>query len=342
MKTMRLKISHRIGYVVLCVVLFSMAFGTALAAEPVTIELGIASCCVTEDVTTKVIVPAFEAYWKEKTGQQVTILPTFAGSGSLTNGIIGGNNVQLGILSSELYAYKLQEAGLTTVDWRTYPNNGSIIKSTIVFLVRKGNPKGIETYDDLAKPGVEIIHPSPDTSGGAQWAIYSIYGSALKETEADTGTKDEAKAFERLKAVEANVIALPESAAQASAQLNAGQGDVLITYENEALVEIWNGGEYEIVVPTSSVETNWTVVKLDKNIAPGQEEVVDALIEYLYGDEAQAAYAQYGFRSVNDQITAQFDQYVKIELPFDLDYFGGVKNARATIIDDLWKQTQAQ
>ncbi len=305
-----------------------------------TIELAIASCCVTEDVTTKEIVPAFEKYWQEKTGEKVRILPTFAGSGTLTNNIIGGNEIQVALLSSELYAHKLQEQQLTATDWRTYPESGSVIKSTIVFLVREGNPKGINTFDDLAKPGVEIIHSSPDTSGGAQWAIYSIYGSALKESEVATGVKDEAKAFELLKAVEGNVIALPESATQAAAQFNAGQGDVLVTYENEALVEIANGGKFEIVVPKSSIETGWTIVKLDKNIKPEQAAVVDGFIEFLYGDEAQTAYAEYGYRSINDQITAQFDKYAEIELPFDLDYLGGVKQARAEIIDDLWKQTQ--
>ncbi|MDW7673608.1 MAG: sulfate ABC transporter substrate-binding protein [Bacillota bacterium] len=311
-----------------------------IEAQVRTIELAIASCCVTEDVTTKELIPAFERQWEEKTGEKVRILPTFAGSGSLTNNIVGGNEVQVAILSSELYGYQLQERGLTTTNWRDYPNNGVVMKSVMVFVVREGNPKNITSFADLAQPGIEILHASPDTSGGAQWAIYAMYGSALKESEVKTGVKDEDKAFEMLQAIQNNVIAMPESAKQASAQFDAGQGDVLITYENEALLELEKGKNYEIIVPTSTVETGWNVIKIDKNIKPDQEEIVEEFIKFLYSDEAQRAYADYGYRSINDDITAEYDKYAKVELPFDLDYFGGVQKARAEIIDTLWKGTQ--
>ena len=324
----------------------SILAGCGLMKSPVDsqlpdqIEIAFASCCVTEDVTTKVLVPLFENKWMERTGNKVKILPTFAGSGTLTNNIVGGNDVQLALLSSELYAQQLQEKGFTDTDWRQLPYEGVAIKSAIVFLVREGNPKGIYSFTDLTKTGVEIIHSSPDTSGGAQWAIYAIYGSALRESEIQTGTRDEQKAFELLRDVERNVIAMPESAKQAAAQFDAGQGDVIITYENEALLELQKGKPYEMVVPKSTVETGWTVVKLDSNIQPHQQEVIDEFIAFLYSEEAQTAYAEYGYRSIDDEITAKFDQYAKVDYPFTLDYFGGVKQARTEIIDHLWKQTQ--
>lgn len=310
--------------------------------EAKTISITIASCCVTEDVTTRELIPVFEKYWKEKTGEDVKVEASFAGSGTLTNQILGGDPKQLAILSSELYAHKIKDKEIPATDWKSLPNQGVVAKSVIVFLVREGNPKGIKSFEDLTKSGVQIIHPSPATSGGAQWAIYSIYGSALKLAEASGGKPDPVKAFELLRKVEANVIAMPESAKQAAAQFDSGQGDVLITYENEALLEIEKDKKYEIVVPKSTIETDWTVVKLDKNIAPDQQKVVDGFIEFLFSDAAQQAYAKYGFRSIKPEITAQFTKYAKVEVPFNIDYLGGAKEARKNIIDDLWQKTQTK
>ena len=305
-----------------------------------TISLVIASCCVTEDVTTKELIPNFEKYWKDKTGEDVKIQASFAGSGTLTNQILGGDPKQVAILSSDLYAQNLQGKGLTGTDWKSFPNQGIVARSVIVFLVRQGNPKGIKTFEDLAKPGIQIIHSSPATSGGAQWSIYSIYGSALKMAEASGAKPDKEKAAELLKKVEANVIAMPESSKQAAAQFASGQGDVLVTYENEALLELEKGEKYEIVVPKATVETDWTVVKLDQNIAPDQQKVADGFIEFLFTESAQKSYAKFGFRSYKPEITAQYSKYAKVELPFNIDYLGGAKAARQTIIDDLWQKIQ--
>lgn len=310
-------------------------------AKPVkTIEIAIASCCVSEDVTTKEIIPAFQKYYKEKYGEDVKIQPTFAGSGTLTNQIIANTPVQVGILSNESYAIKIKDKGFTSSDWKSLPNQGVVAKSAIVIMTREGNPKGIKSFEDLAKPGIKIIHSNPGTSGGAVWAIYSIYGSVLKETEAK-GKKDPQAAFDLLKQVEANVISMPESAKQAAAQFEAGQGDVLVTYEQEALLELDKGKKYEVIVPNSTILTDWTVVKVDKNIKEDQKQVVDEFINFLFGDEAQKAYAKYGFRSYKPEITAQFaDKYAKIPLPFDLAYLGGPTEAKKTIIEGEWAKTQ--
>lgn len=310
-------------------------------SKPVkTIEIALASCCVSEEVTIKEIIPAFKKYYKEKFGEEVDVRPTFAGSGTLTNQIIGNTPIQLAVLSNESYALKLQKEGFTQSDWKAFPNQGVVAKSAIVIMVREGNPKGIKSFEDLAKPGVKTIHSSPATSGGAVWSIYSVYGSVLKKTEA-AGRKDEQAAFDLLKSVEANVISMPESAKQAAAQFEAGQGDALVTYEQEALLELNKGKKYEIVVPESTILTDWTVVKIDKNISEDQKKIVDEFANFLFGDEAQKAYAKYGFRSYKDEITQQFsDMYVKITLPFDLTYLGGPAEAKRNIIEDLWQQTQ--
>src|SRR5512134_4060950 len=132
---------------------------TTAYAEP--IRLALHSCCVTEDATTKEILPAFKKYYKEKFGKDVDVSASFAGSGTLKNQILGGAPVQVAVLSSELYLDQLKEKGLISSDWRKNPNNGAVIKSVIVFVTRKGNPKGLASFEDLARPGTKILHASP-------------------------------------------------------------------------------------------------------------------------------------------------------------------------------------
>ncbi|MGE5623744.1 MAG: extracellular solute-binding protein [Methanocella sp.] len=312
--------------------------GPALAAKP-PVEFTLASCCVTEEVMRREIIPGFISYWKAKTGQEVTINPTFAGSGTLKNQILGGSPVQVGVFSSELYPLQLKEKGLITSDWRKAKNDGVVARSVIVILTREKNPKGFKGFGDLAKPGIQVIHSSPATSGGAQWSIYSIYGAVLRESEARTGKKDFAAAKAQLTAVEKNVIAMPESAAQAVAQFNSGFGDALVTYENEALVERAKNPKLAIVVPTSTITTTWTAARIDRNIKPEQEGVVNAFIEYLSSEPAQKAFAKYDFRSTIPAITKANDaKYADVELPFDIEYLGGTVPARKEIIDAIWQK----
>ena len=310
---------------------------TTAYAEP--IRLAIHSCCVTEDATTKEILPAFRKYYKEKFGKDIDISASFAGSGTLKNQILGGAPVQLAILSSELYLDQLKEKGLISSDWKKNPNKGSVIKSVIIFVTRKDNPKGLRTFQDLARPGVKVLHASPDTSGGAQWAIFAIYGAGanlknLAFTPEDEGVK-------LLSAIGKNVIAQPESARQTFVQFDAGFGDAIVTYENEALLEKAKGRDYAISVPRKTIETEWKVARIDKNIRPEQEHAVAELIKFLYTAEAQRAYAKYGFRPVDAKVEKEFhEKYAKVAEPFTVDDLGGWKNARKNIIENAWKKTQ--
>jgi sulfate transport system substrate-binding protein len=317
---------------VLPILLASMFLATAAHAEP--IRLAINSCCVTEDATTKEILPAFKRYYKEKFGKNVDISASFAGSGTLKNQILGGAPVQVAILSSELYLDQLKEKGLVASDWKKNPNKGSVIKSVIVFVTRKDNPKGLRTYQDLTKPGIKILHASPDTSGGAQWAIFAIYGAGanlknLTFTPEDEGVK-------LLSAVEKNVIAQPESARQTFVQFDAGFGDAIVTYENEALLEKARGRDYAISVPTKTIETEWKVARIDKNIRPEQEHAVNEFIKFLYTTEAQRAYGRYGFRPEKEFHA----KYAKVAEPFTVDDLGGWQKARKNVIENVWKKTQ--
>ncbi|MEW6719616.1 MAG: sulfate ABC transporter substrate-binding protein [Thermodesulfobacteriota bacterium] len=306
-------------------------------AEPVRINLQ--SCCVTEDATIKEILPAFRKHYKEKFGKDVDVSASFAGSGTLKNQILGGAPVQVAVLSSELYLDQLKEKGFITSDWRKNPNNGAPIKSVIVFVTRKGNPKGLNAFEDLAKPGTKVLHASPDTSGGAQWAIFAIYGAGANFGNLTFGPED--GGVKLLSSVERNVIAQPESARQTFVQFDAGFGDAIVTYENEALLEKAKGRDYEIAVPRKTIETEWKIARIDKNVTPEQEHAVAELVRFLYSADAQRSYAKYGFRPVDAKVGKEYQaKYAKVAEPFTVDDLGGWKNARKNVIENAWKKTQ--
>lgn len=332
--------SFRRPMVLAAAALLGLASSLPVWAKPTPVQITVASCCVTEEVMRNRIIPGFTAYWKAKTGQDVVVDATFAGSGTLKNQILGGVPAQIGIFSSESYPMMLQEKGFITSDWRKEKDRGAVARSVIVMLTRDKNPRRLSSFADLAQPGVSVIHSNPATSGGAQWAIYAIYGSALKEAGASAkGAAGQTAARQRLAAVEKNVIAMPESAAQAMAQFAAGFGDALVTYENEALYELAKGAKYDLVVPKSTIATEWTAVRIDRNIRPEQARVVDGFLAYLRSVPAQEAFADYGFRSVLPSVTkAAKTRYAQVQLPFDLEYLGGTAEARKEIIDGYWQR----
>jgi len=308
-------------------------------ANAETVKIAINSCCVTEDATVKEILPAFKKYYREKFGKDVDVSASFAGSGTLKNQILGGSPVQVAILSSELYLDQLKEKGLISSNWKKNPNKGTVVKSVIVFVTRKGNPKGLHTFEDLAKPGAKVLHSSPDTSGGAQWAIFAVYGAGANLKNLTYGPEDEGVML--LTAVEKNVIAQPESARQTFVQFDAGFGDAIVTYENEALLEKGKGRDYTICVPRKTIETEWKISRIDRNIRPEQEHAVNELIGFLYMPEAQRAYAKHGFRPVDRNVEKEFGaKYALVAEPFTVDDLGGWQNARKNIIDTVWKRTQ--
>lgn len=311
----------------------------ATGASAETVRIIINSCCVTEDATVKEIIPAFRKHYREKFGQDVEISASFAGSGTLKNQILGGSPVQVAILSSELYLEQLQEKGLIASDWRQGPYKGTAIKSVIVLVTRKGNPKGLRSFQDLARPGTKVLHSSPDTSGGAQWAIFAIYGAGADLANLSYGPED--GGVKLLAAVERNVIAQPESARQTFVQFDAGFGDAIVTYENEALLERLKGREYDISVPSRTIETEWKAARIDRNVRPEQEHAVNEFLRFLHSPEAQRAYAKYGFRPVDATVEKEFRaRYARVAEPFTVDDLGGWRNARKNVIENAWKKTQ--
>ncbi|MDX6304432.1 MAG: sulfate/thiosulfate transport system substrate-binding protein, partial [Blastocatellia bacterium] len=236
----------------------------------------------------KAIYPAFIAKAKREHGLDVRFTSSFAGSETVTNQILQGVKAQVAILSIERDAQRLKEKGFVTSDWHTLPQKGIVNKTPFVILVRKGNPKGIHDFADLAKPGIKLIHPDPVSSGGAQWSILAIYGSELVKSDKQTGGADHARAVQMLQAVWRNVISTPGSAREARTQFESGYGDALITYELDALLmkEGNAAADAEIVIPEATILSEHPAVVIDRNVSAADRPVIDAFMQYLWSEEA--------------------------------------------------------
>lgn len=286
----------------------------------------------------KEIYPAFAAKWKAEHGEDVTFQSSFAGSETVTNQILQGAPADIGIFSIERDIDRLIAAGHVPTDWYVTPQKGIANKTPFVILVRKGNPKGIADFADLGKEGIKLIHPDPVSSGGAQWSILSIYGSELKKSEAETGTKDEARALNTLKSIWRNVISTPGSAREARTQFELGQGDALITYELEALLMKDANAQIDVVVPKSTIFSEHPVAIVDRNVTPAERPVVEAFRNFLWSEDAQKAFVKNHFRSVtNESLNDANAQFAKIEMPFTIEYFGGWGKAYPEIIERVFR-----
>ena len=291
-----------------------------------------------KEVMEKEIYPAFAAKWKREHGTDVNFVSSFAGSETVTNQILQGAPADLAILSIDRDAERLAEGKATTSDWHAYPRKGIVNKTPFVILVRKGNPKGIRDFSDLAKPGIRLIHPDPVSSGGAQWSILSIYGSELKKSEAASGTQDAVKALATLQAIWKNVISTPGSAREARTQFETGYGDALITYELEGLLMRSAGADIDMVVPKSTIFSEHPVVVIDRNIRGAKRPIIDGFINYLWTDEAQKAFVKFHFRSItNEAFNTENKEFATIEQPFTIDMFGGWPKAYPEIIEGIFR-----
>jgi len=275
---------------------------------------------------------AFAKYWKEKTGDNVVVQQVHNGSGKSARAVIDG--LQADVVTLAL-AYDIdaiaEKSKLLPAEWqKRLPNNSTPYTSTIVFLVRKGNPKGIKDWDDLVKPGVSVITPNPKTSGGARWNYLAAWGYALKKKG-----NDEAKAKEFVAAIFKNVPVLDTGARGATTTfVQRGIGDVLVAWENEALLSLRESGqgEFEIVVPSISILAEPPVALVDKvALKHGTEAVAKAYLEYLYSPEGQEIAAKDFYRPRLEAVAQKYaDKFPKLTL-FTVDaLFGGWTQAQKT------------
>ncbi len=278
---------------------------------------------------------AFAAHWKAKTGDVVSVRQSHGGSGRQARSVIDGLEADVVTLA---LAYDIDvlhsRAGLIPADWaKRLPLNSSPYTSTIVLLVRKGNPKGIKDWDDLAKPGVSVITPNPKTSGGARWNYLAAWGYQLKKT----GSEDKAREF--VKAIFDNVPVLDSAARGATTTfVERGIGDVFISWENEAFLALKELGpdKFEIIVPSVSILAEPPVAVVDKVVDKrGTREVATAYLQYLYTPEGQEIAAQNWYRPTDPKVAAKYSNvFPKVNL-FTIDaVFGGWARAQKTHFDD--------
>jgi sulfate transport system substrate-binding protein len=278
------------------------------------------------------IIPGFQKFWRDKTGEEVEVQPSFQPSGAQSRAIVGGFEADIAALSLEGDINRIVDAGLITHDWRSLPNRGIVSTSIVVIAVRKGNPMNIADWQDLTRPGVNVLTPDPRTSGGAQWNINAIYGAALRG-QAGVAGDDPAAAADLLAGIFRNVSIMDKGARESIISFERGAGDAAITYENEVLVARQAGLTYEYVTPRSTIIIEMPVAIIDKNVDKhGVRDLAEAFIAFLMSPETQRAFAKYGLRSVDkavgEEIRARFAQ---VEDPWTVEYLGGWKKVAETI-----------
>jgi len=278
---------------------------------------------------------AFIANWKAKTGETLSLKASHGGSGKQARSVIDGLEADVVTLALAYDIDALADRGLLGQDWqKKLPNNASPYTSTIVFLVRKGNPKHINNWPDLARSGVDVITPNPKTSGGARWNYLAAWAFALKQPG---GNADSAKAF--VKRIYANTKVLDSGARGATTTfVERGIGDVLIAWENEAYLAVKELGKdkFEIVTPAISILAEPPVAVVDKVVDKrGTRKQAQAYLEYLYSPEGQEIAARNFYRPRDAKVAAKYaKQFADVKLFTVDDSFGGWRNAQKTHFDD--------
>ena len=279
---------------------------------------------------------AFAKYWKDKTGDDVIINQSHGGSGKQARAVIDGLDADVVTLA---LAYDIdaisQKSGLLPKKWQSLlPDNSSPYTSTIVFLVRKGNPKNIQDWDDLAKPGISVITPNPKTSGGARWNFLAAWGYGLKKFNGD-----ESKVQEFVGNIYKNVPVLDSGARGSTTTfVERGIGDVLIAWENEAYLAIneLGPGKFDIVIPSISIlaEPPVAVVERDAD-RHGTNKIAEEYLKYLYSDEGQEIIAKNYYRPRNQQIAQKYADILKPVNLFTInEIFGGWQEAQKKFFAD--------
>lgn len=272
---------------------------------------------------------SFSSYWEDKTGQKVTIKQSHGGSGKQSRSVIDGLEADVVTLALAYDIDAIADTGKLSKDWQErLEYNSSPYTSTIVFLVRKGNPKGIKDWDDLVKKDVSVITPNPKTSGGARWNYLAAWGYALKQNNGD-----EKKAQEFVASLFKNVPVLDSGARGSTTTFVEREiGDVLLAWENEAFLALNELGkdEFEIVIPSISILAEPPVTVVDSIVKKrGTEEVAKAYLDYLYTDAGQEIAAKNYYRPRSEKVAKDYaDQFPEMEL-FTIDeVFGGWKTAQ--------------
>ena len=276
----------------------------------------------------------FAKAWEAETGQQAQFDQSHGGSGKQARAVTEGLEADVVTLALAYDVDEIASSGLMDKDWiNKFPDNSSPYTSTIVFLVRKGNPKQIHDWDDLVRDDVKVVTPNPKTSGGARWNYLAAWEYA---SEKNGGDETAVRAF--MKRLYSNVVALDSGARGATTSfVQRGQGDVLIAWENEALLSVQDEPDkFEIVVPSLSILTEPSVAVVDSVVdKKGTRKLAEAYIKYLYSPEGQELAAQHFYRPRDPEVAARYQsQFPQLKLVTIDEAFGGWQQAQQTHFAD--------
>ncbi|HKU43290.1 MAG TPA: sulfate ABC transporter substrate-binding protein [Polyangiales bacterium] len=280
------------------------------------------------------ILPAFRAQWSKAHPAGVEFKESYLGSGAQARAIIGGFEADIAALSLEPDIETIKQAGLITHDWKARPEGGMVSRSIVVIGVREGNPKGIEDWDDLAKPGISVLTPNVRTSGGARWNIAAIWGAALRGKTGAAKDSPEA-ATKLLSAILKNVKNMDPGARESLLNFERGVGDAIITYENEILVGKQKGQKYEYVIPKSTILIENPAAIVDSVVNKhGSRAAATALLDFLIAPEAQRIYAKHGLRPVNAEVAKEVAaNYPNVEDLFTIRDIGDWSGVQKVIFE---------
>jgi len=310
---------------------FAIASCTASNAQNSDVELTLVSFAVTRAAYKKII-PQFQEEWKKDHNQKVSFNESYGGSGAQTRAVIDGLDADVVALALALDMKKIVKAGLIDKGWeKETPNDGIVTKSVAAFVTRKDNPKGIKTWEDLAKDGVKVITANPKTSGVARWNFLALWGSQ-KEIGGD-----DAKALQFTTQVFKNAPVLPRDSRESSdVFFNQGQGDVLINYENEIILAGLKGKKRPYIVPEVNISIDNPVAVVDKNVKKhGNREIAEAFVKFLFTPAAQREFALVGFRPVDSSVAQEFaSKFPPVKTLFTVKELGGWDTVQKQFFED--------
>jgi sulfate transport system substrate-binding protein len=339
-RTLRLRDLSLVGILVL--ILSSCSSASGNEGSSVTASGSSGSCASTDTpvITLAAYSNPYDAYgkltsssgtfatdWKDKHDQSLIFQMSFGGSTTQAQNIVNGFPADIFAASTATDVEMVQKAGLITHDWQNDPDGSVVATSVVGFMVRPGNPKGIHDWSDLTEPGVQILTPDPAQSGGARWNIVAAYGAAMRGEVPGYAANSPSDAEKLLEGIFKNVTVLDKSANDSFKNWASGNGDVAITYENQALAGMAAGTEGEFVIPTSTVLIQTPTVVVDKNAEfHCNTDVVDAFVKYLRSSDAQSIFQSVGYQRPIDLADAQKGsppEYPAIKDLFTVDDLGG-------------------
>jgi ABC-type sulfate transport system substrate-binding protein len=299
----------------------------AWAKGPVSVRLVVYAFSTEEEALTQAILPAFEQAWEAETGRELTIEGVFGPSATLAGQINLGAPADVALFSNAQHVTHLK------VGRRVKEDNQPVVvsRTPMVIVTRPGTQPAISGFSDLARPGLQLLHADPLSSGAGQWAVLAEYGSALLES------KDQQAAEAQLQAIWNNVRLLGASARATLTLFELGAGDAFVTYENDALLAQQRGIPLEIVVPSRTIVAQHVAVIVDGNVTVAERPVAQAFLDYLCGEAGQQALIRYHLRPAGPQA----DLFPEVSQSFTVDDLGGWSQAYTEVVERLW-QTQIE